>query len=139
MSETPRPDFSRLRILVIEDDFDSREFLGTVLRSCGAHVDEADNIEAAKEFVRNARFDLVVTDLAMPGEDGAMFLKWLRQQPRDKGGTAAVVAVTAYYEMYPPSQLSGWAAYFQKPVELDQFIDTIASIFHLPRRSNASV
>jgi len=138
VSIATRPDFSALTALVVEDDLDSREFLGAVLRSCGAQVHEADNVQTAKEYVSTLTFNLIVTDLALPGEDGTAFLKWLRQQPHDKSGAAAVVAVTAYYEKYPPSGFSGWAAYFQKPVEMDQFVQTIAAIFHISAGTKAS-
>jgi CheY-like chemotaxis protein len=71
---------------------------------------------------------LIITDLALPHEDGAMFLKWLRARPAEQGGTIPAVAVTAYYEKFPPAEVSGWAAYFQKPVQLDQFVGTIATL-----------
>jgi len=74
----------------------------------------------------------IVTDLALPGEDGAMFLKWLREQPRDQGGAVPAVAVTAFYEQYPPDRVSGWAAYFRKPLELEKFVQTIAAILDVP-------
>ena len=125
-------DFSSLKFLVVEDDQDSREFLHEVLRACGATVVEADSIRAAKESVRAMKFDMVVTDLALPGEDGAMFLKWLREQPPDQGGKVPAVAVTAFSEKYPPSDLPGWAAYFRKPVDIDDFVRTIAAILHVP-------
>ena len=48
-----------------------------------------------------------MTDLALSGEDGAMFLKWLRPQPSEGGGTVPAVAVTARYENYPPTEVSG--------------------------------
>jgi CheY-like chemotaxis protein len=108
-------------------------FSGKLLRTCGARVLEADNIATVKEYITHLIFDLIVTDLALPGEDGATFLKWLRAQPSEKGGATPAIAVTAHYESYPPSQVSGWAAYFQKPVDLDQFVRTIAEILHLPK------
>jgi len=129
---TTRPDFSKLTALIVEDDVDSREFIREVLRSCGARVVEADNVRAAKEFVNNLKFNLIVTDLALPGEDGAMFLKWLRAQPADKGRNTVAIAVTAYYENYPPGDVTGWAAYFQKPVDIEQFVRTIADLLHIP-------
>ena len=129
-----RPDFSRLTVLIVDDDTDSRELLREVLRTCGARVVEADTIRAAKEFVTNLKFDLIVTDLALPGEDGAAFLRWLRQQPRNKGGVTAAIAVTAYHDRFPPGQLSGWAAYFQKPVDIEEFVRTIADILNIPGR-----
>ena len=127
------PDLSRLSVLIVDDDADSRGLLREVLHACGARVVEADNIPTARGYVGNLKFDMIVTDLALPGEDGAMFLKWLRQQPPEKGGTAPVVAVTAYHEKYPPTELGGWAAYFQKPIDPEELVKTIADLLNLPR------
>jgi CheY-like chemotaxis protein len=128
-----RPNFSSLTFLVVDDHEDGRMVLSEVLRACGATVLEASNIPTAKAYFRTRKLDLVVTDLALPGEDGAMFLKWLREQPREQGGGVAAVAVTAYYEDYPPTAIAGWAAYLQKPVELGHFVQTIAAILGIPR------
>jgi len=130
------PDFSGLLVLVVEDDTDSREFLRTVIERCGARVIEADNVPTARQYVETLKVDLIITDLALPGEDGARFLKWLRAQPAEKGGAIPAIAVTAYYESYPPTQLSGWAAYFQKPLQIEQLLDTIAAILGRPRGGN---
>jgi CheY-like chemotaxis protein len=92
------PDFSGLLFLVVEDDADSREFLHTVLERCGARVIEADTVAAARQYVETLKIDLIITDLALPNEDGAMFLKWLRARPAGKGGAIPAIAVTAYYE-----------------------------------------
>ena len=131
------PNFSDLTVLVVEDDPDSRELLREVLAACGAIVLEADNIQTAKECVSTLRTNLIVTDLALPGEDGASFLRWLREQPRNKGGTLPVIAVTAYSKEYPPTELSGWAAYFQKPLNIEEFVTTIAAILKRPRQHEA--
>jgi CheY-like chemotaxis protein len=129
---TLRPDLSRRNMLIIEDDADSREFLREVLRRCGAVVVEADNVRTARIYIKDMKFDLIVTDLAMPGGDGAMFLNWLREQPRERGGLTPAIAVTAFYEQYPPAELTGWAAYLRKPVDIEQFIRTVADILHIP-------
>ena len=42
------------------------------------------------------------------------------------------VAVTAFYQQFPPGEVSGWAAYFQKPVDIEQFVRTVADILHVP-------
>jgi CheY-like chemotaxis protein len=128
------PDFSDLTVLVVEDDADNRELMREVLQACGAIVLEADNVRTAKECVSTLRTNLIVTDLALPGDDGASFLRWLREQPRHKGGTLPVIAVTAYSKDYPPTELSGWAAYFQKPLNIDEFVNTIAAILKRTRR-----
>jgi len=95
-------------------------------------VVEADNIRTAKQFMQTMKFNMVVTDLALPGEDGAMFLKWLRTQPPEKGGNVAAVAVTAFYEQYPPTEIGGWAAYFRKPLDIENFARTVAAILNVP-------
>jgi len=59
-------------------------------------------------------------------------LKWLREQPVDKGGTLPAIAVTAYYERYPPTEVTGWAAYFPKPLNIDEFVNTIVALFRRP-------
>jgi len=122
------PDFSGLLILAVEDDPDSREFLRAVIERCGARVIEAGTVRTARQYVETLKIDLIITDLALPGEDGATFLKWLRARPREKGGAAPAIAVTAFYENYPPAQMSGWAAYFQKPLQMEQLVETIAAI-----------
>lgn len=129
---TTRPDFRHLSILIVDDEPDGREFLAQVLEDCGATVTRADDIAAAKDYVNSSKFDLIVTDLALPGEDGAAFLQWLRRQPRERGGSTLAVTVTAFYDDYPPANVSGWAAYFQKPVEIQQFVTTIADILRVP-------
>jgi CheY-like chemotaxis protein len=135
VADSKLPDLSGLLVLVVEDDVDSREFLRAILERCGARVLEADNVRTARQFVETVQVHLIVTDLALPHEDGAMFLKWLRGRSPEKGGTIPAIAITAYYEKFPPAEVSGWAAYFQKPVQLEQLVETIAALF---RRSNPS-
>ena len=127
------PNFGGLSVLVVDDDKDNRTFLSEVLRACDAIVLEADNIATAKAYVSAHKLNLVVTDLALPGEDGATFLKWLRQQPREQGGRIPAIVVTAFSEDYPLSEVLGWAAYFQKPVDMSQFLETVATILKVPR------
>ena len=42
------------------------------------------------------------------------------------------VAVTARYEKHPPTEVSGWAAYFRKPVDINHFVQTVAAILNVP-------
>jgi len=130
---TARPDFSDLNVLLVDDEPDGRALVREVLRDCGATVLETDNIATAKDCVLNSTFDLIVTDLAFPGEDGVEFLSWLRKQPGENGGSTLAVAVTAFYEDYPPAIVPGWAAYFQKPIEMGEFVTAIAELLRARR------
>jgi len=115
------PDFSDLAVLIVDDYADSRELLRTIFEQCGAAVLEAEAIAHAREYVETVRVDLIITDLALPAEDGALFLRWLRARSADKGGTIPAIAVTAFPEDFPAATVSGWAAYFQKPIEADDY------------------
>jgi CheY-like chemotaxis protein len=75
----------------------------------------------------------------LPGHDGATFLKWLREQPRERGGRIPAVVVTAFSEDYPLAEVPGWAAYFQKPVDMNQFVETVATILKVPRDPRFSI
>jgi DNA-binding response OmpR family regulator len=87
----------------------------------------ATDTTIARGHVGTVEIDLVVTDLGLPGETGAAFLTWLRMQSRDKGNIAAV-AITGYPKEFPALRLGGFAAYFQKPLDLDNVCATIGAI-----------
>jgi DNA-binding response OmpR family regulator len=119
-------------VVVVEDDADSRHLLYEVLQSCGATVLGAEDVRTAQRYFSTVKLDLVVTDLALPGLDGVAFLRWLREQPRARGGNVPVIAVTAYAERYPPTDVTGWAAYFRKPLNPTDLVRTIAAILRRP-------
>jgi DNA-binding response OmpR family regulator len=131
-------ELSGLTVLVVEDDTDSRELLRDVLQSRGATVLEAAEVLTAQEWIRTARVDVVVTDLALPGRDGVSLLKWLRDQPAERGGALPAIAITAYDKRYPPVEVSGWAAYFRKPLDLDEIVRTIGTILRPPSDRDSS-
>jgi len=128
------PDLSGLTILVIEDDPDGLHILTTALTACGARVLMATNTAFARGHVETVKLDLVITDLGLPGESGASFIAWLRTQPSDKGGSLAVIAVTGYPQEFPAGRLGGFAAYFQKPLDLDNVCETVSVILRPPPR-----
>src|SRR6267143_5292387 len=73
-------DLRGFTILVLEDDPDTLELLRAILSACGARVLLADSIHHARGYLQILRPDLVVSDLALPSEDGLAFLRWLRGQ-----------------------------------------------------------
>jgi len=124
------PDLAGSVILVIEDHADSLQALADVLTMCGARVLTASDTMGARAYVGTVKINLVITDLALPGESGAAFVAWLRQQPRDKGGGVAAIAITGYPEQFPGVRLGGFAAYFRKPLNLGDLCATISGILH---------
>ena len=125
---SPLPDLKGFTILVIEDDPDGLQLLTTAITACGARVLTASDTTIARGHLDTVKLDLLVTDLGLPGETGAAFVSWLRTQPRDKGGSLPAVAVTGYPKDFPATRIGGFAAYFQKPLDLESVCETIRTI-----------
>jgi CheY-like chemotaxis protein len=119
--DSPLPSLEGRTILVIDDDPDALELLHLILESCGATVLTASTTMHARGYLLTVTPDLIVCDLSLPREDGLAFIR----------GVPAV-AVTAFYEDYPPTLAHEFSAYFQKPVDIDALTRAIASL--LPPR-----
>jgi CheY-like chemotaxis protein len=75
-----------LKILIVDDEPDTRELLRTSLSECGAHVTVAGSVSEAFGALETSLPDLVITDIGMLGEDGSEFIRRLRPLPRERGG-----------------------------------------------------
>ena len=131
-----------LRILVVEDDPDTQELLKTVLRQHGAEVVAVDSAAAALAELERAKPDVMVSDIAMAGENGYELIRKVRSLTPAKGGHVPAVALTAYAGATDRRRalLAGFQTHLSKPVEPD---DLLAVIFSLtfqqesPTRGNA--
>lgn len=85
-------DLPALHVLLVEDHPTNRAVARAMLEHLGQRVTEADSGEAALQAVREDEFDLVLTDVSMPGMDGLSMVK----QMRAKGVASRIVAVTAH-------------------------------------------
>ena len=130
---TALPSLRGRTILVVDDDSDALELLHTILESCGARVLAASNTTHARGYLLTATPDLIVCDLAMPREDGPSFIHSVRASNEALARVPAI-AVTAFYEDYPPRSAAEFAAYFQKPIDIDSLTRTIASLLAPPQR-----
>ena len=90
-----RPNLAGKRILVVDDDADSREIASKALAGTGASVTEAGSgVEALQEWERQ-RFDVLICDLAMPGMDGYEVLRTIRRAVSADGKSSLAIALTA--------------------------------------------
>src|SRR5206468_12541062 len=78
------------RVLVVDDESDARTMLSTILRRCGAAVTTASSTDEALVAMREPH-DLVITDIAMPGQDGFALI----QKLRIRGDHTKALALTA--------------------------------------------
>jgi CheY-like chemotaxis protein len=112
----------RARILVVDDQEDVRQMLTLALEFEGHRVDAAANAHEGLNRLRGARYNLVLTDYAMPGGSGV----WMLQEATRLGllaDTAAVI-VTAH----PHVQDVSGIPIISKPLDLDRFLDQVRSI-----------
>jgi CheY-like chemotaxis protein len=127
------PDLTGRTILVVDDDSDALELLHTILAACGAKVLAASTTMHARGYLLTVTPDMIVCDLALPREDGLTFMRGVRASMNPAVARVPAIAVTAFYEDYPPRSAQEFTAYFQKPIDIDALTRTIASL--LPPRS----
>ena len=123
---------SRLTILVIEDDPDARELMQAVLEQHGATVSAADCVARAMELLEGMRPDLIISDIAMPDEDGIAFVKKLRSRPPEAGGTTPAIAVSAFVATSDRLRAlaAGFTHYLHKPVDFEKLSNAIHACTH---------
>jgi two-component system OmpR family response regulator len=127
-----RPDGSPVRVLVVDDEPNLRELLGTVLRYEGWQVETVGNGQAALKIARTLDPDVVVLDIMMPGLDGLSVLRRLREHdPR-----VPVLFLTARdgVEDRVAGLTAGGDDYVTKPFSLEE---VVARLRGLLRRSGA--
>jgi two-component system CheB/CheR fusion protein len=113
------------RVLVIDDYPDIREMFAIILSRAGYDVVNADSAAAALEAARSERFDLIISDIGMPGMNGYELAKELRSLPEYR--TVPVIAVTSYAE-FGDRNTAVWAGFdehLHKPVESAKLLETV--------------
>lgn len=123
------PVLEGLRILVVEDEDDTRDLILTVLKQCGAEVRGSES--AAEAFVAFKEWspDLLVTDIGLPEEDGFSLLKRVRESNQQSGQIPAV-ALTAYATPEDRDRVlnAGFQMHIAKPVEPEELLTIIANV-----------
>jgi signal transduction histidine kinase/ActR/RegA family two-component response regulator len=129
------PALEGLSVLVVDDEPDARDLLVAVLEQEGARVTAVGSAAAALEALsREPRPDILLSDIAMPHEDGYMLIRRIRALPPDDGGLIPAVAVTAYAraEDRRVALTAGFQAHLTKPVRPIELTTIVGS---LARRS----
>ena len=98
------------RVLYVDDEpglcrLFTRLFSGV----SGFDVSALTSAMEAANLIRTSSFDVIVSDLTMPGEDGLWLLEQIRRLKREHGRSVPAIAVTAHRERYAASRLTPWA------------------------------
>ncbi len=111
------------RILVVDDEKNIRRVLAKSLKQEDFEVETARNFEEALSRLNDAEFDLVLTDMRLPGRSGIDLLRLIKE----KNPELPVIMITAYgsIENAVEAMKAGAANYLTKPVELDEMLAVI--------------
>ncbi len=114
-----RPSARGIRVLIVDDEPDARELMESILRNAGALVRSASSVREALAEMRRDPVDVIVSDIAMPGEDGYALIRQVRALAPESGGSTPVIALTAYAraEDRKKALTAGFTMHMSKPVE----------------------
>jgi two-component system CheB/CheR fusion protein len=110
------------RILMVDDTEDSLDMLRILLRDKGAIIETALNGEEGLRAAESSEFDLILSDISMPGMDGYAFLRALREKPRYR--TTPAIALTGFgrEDDVKRARQAGFTTHLTKPIDFATLI-----------------
>ncbi|HEV7915588.1 MAG TPA: hybrid sensor histidine kinase/response regulator, partial [Albitalea sp.] len=127
------------RVMIVEDDADGREVLGLILRGAQVELQSFDRAAAAYHYLAHAapneQPDALISDIAMPDEDGYAFIRRVREM---EGGEhrphVVALALTAFTRVEDRMRAlkAGFDAHVPKPIDPERVLRTLIDALHLP-------
>jgi CheY-like chemotaxis protein len=119
-----------MRILVVDDEEDSRELLRALLESQGVTVDAASSAGEALLKLQNLPVDLLISDIGMPGEDGYALVRHLRGLPLQSKANIPAIALTAFVRREDRERAlrEGFDAHLGKPIDFPALLSLVARL-----------
>jgi CheY-like chemotaxis protein len=118
------------RVLVVDDEKDTLEILEMLIRAHGAQTESASSAADGLACLGTFRPDALVSDIAMPGQDGHEFMRQVRALPANRGGRVPAVALSAhvYSEDRERALAAGFDAFLPKPVRPNALVDCLRAL-----------
>ena len=125
---SPRP-LNELRVLVVDDEVDTRDYLTAVLQEYGAQATGVTSVSEAIFAIAQLPPDILVSDISMPGDDGYSLIRQLRALDSQAASIPAV-AVTAHAmeEDRKKAIAAGFNQHIPKPIEPAQLVAVVANL-----------
>jgi len=119
-----------LRILLVDDDTDTRDFVAFLLEQAGAEITAVATAGEALAVLQRSPPDILLSDIGMPDMDGYMLMRQVRALPPEQGGRVKAIALTAYAGDFNQQQAlaAGFQRHLAKPIEPETLIAAIASL-----------
>ena len=124
------PSLEGLKVLVVDDEADTRELIREVLKECGSEVILSRSAAEALAALEEHKPDILISDLGMPDEDGYSLITKIRALPVERGGHIPAAALTAYARPEDRMRVlrSGFQFHLPKPVDSAELVTVIASL-----------
>ncbi|WP_333215747.1 PAS domain-containing protein [Microcoleus sp. S36b_A4] len=119
-----------VRVLVVDDEQDSREFVAFVAEQAGAKVTAVGSAIEALQLLSTTPFDILLCDIGMPDMDGYMLVRQMRSLPPELGGQIPAIALTAYAGDFNQKQAlaAGFQHHVAKPVEANELVKAMLKL-----------
>ena len=129
-AELPAPSLEGVSVLVVDDDADTRDLVRMVLSQRGADVYTAGSADEALALVEERRPEILLSDIAMPGEDGYELIRRVRALGAARGGHVKAAALTAYARTEDRLRAlwAGFETHVPKPVQPNELAAVVASL-----------
>jgi signal transduction histidine kinase/DNA-binding response OmpR family regulator len=129
-----------VRVLIVDDDADTREMLAFALSQRGAEARASGSVSEAFDLIAERQPDVLLTDINMPGENGYSLINKLRSLNEDSASSIPAIALTGMTRPEDSEQAlsAGFRLYLSKPVDIDELAAAIASLTKNPRRPAAA-
>jgi CheY-like chemotaxis protein len=121
---------ARVRVLLVEDSYDTREGIRVLLKQHGAEVTAVGSAAEALASFAEARPHVLLSDIGLEGQDGCQLLRSVRSLGPDNGGDVPAAAITAYgtSEHRVRALKSGFWDYVCKPVDTELLVTVVAGL-----------
>lgn len=127
---TSLPSLEGIEVLVVDDDLDCLQIVAIMLRDRKATVQTAASASEALKLLEWYKPDVLVSDLAMPEEDGYSLISKVRAMEPESVSQVPAIALTAYVRVEDRTQalLAGFNIFIPKPIELNELVNAVASL-----------
>ncbi len=123
-------DLSRIKVLVVDDDVDSLNFVNFVLEMHNADVTTVSSAHQALQVLAKSKAHVLVSDIGMSHMDGYEMLRQIRTRAPENGGEIPAIALTAYAGEFDQKQAlaAGFQIHIPKPVEPEILVAAVARL-----------
>ena len=124
-------DLEGTHVLIVDDERDARELLRAMLATTGARITEADSAREALRIVSQDWPDLVLADIAMPGQDGYALMRSMRELSDTNAHCIRAIAVSAYARLEDKqlAERAGFNEHLAKPIHREELFETIERLW----------